>query len=90
VREAVFLSTWTIDHVIRTNPGGVAGPIRMALLEVKNGIASARELSATEIGEQEQAIASAAKVLRDWRDLISGRVEQDATLPPPERPPGLS
>lgn len=89
VREAVFLATWTIDHVIRTNPGGVAGPIRIALLDANIAPASCRELTATEIGEQEQAVASASKVLRDWRDLISGRVEQGTSPPPPERPPGL-
>jgi hypothetical protein len=90
VREAVFLAAWTIDHVIRTNPGGVAGPIRMALLEMNNGSVSARELNATEIGEQQQAIASAARVLRDWRDLISGRAEPDAPSAPPQRPKNLN
>ena len=28
VREAVFLATWAVQHVIDVNPGGVAGPIR--------------------------------------------------------------
>jgi hypothetical protein len=30
VPEATFLAIWTVQHVIDTNPGGVAGPIRIA------------------------------------------------------------
>jgi hypothetical protein len=33
VREGIFLSTWAVQHVIDTNPGGVAAPIRLAVFE---------------------------------------------------------
>jgi hypothetical protein len=71
VREAVFLSTWTIQHVIDTNPGGVAGPIRIAVLENVNNQWQARELPVDEIAEHQQAIESAATALRTWRDECS-------------------
>lgn len=29
VFEAIFLATWAVQHVIDTNPGWVAGPIRV-------------------------------------------------------------
>jgi hypothetical protein len=74
VREAIFLATWTLDHVISTNPGGVAGPVRMAVME-KNGVGyRTRELDETEINEQQEAVASAEQALRNWRDLISGNL----------------
>jgi hypothetical protein len=71
VREAVFLATWTVQHVIDVNPGGVAGPIRMAVLE-RNDLNAfvARELPDTEIEEHKQAVDSAAQALRDWRSNI--------------------
>lgn len=90
VREAVFMATWTIDHVIRTNPGGVAGPIRIGVIENGGSGLVARELNPTEVGEQEQAITSAAQALRDWRDLISGQANPNPAAQPPTRPDALS
>jgi 20S proteasome alpha/beta subunit len=39
--QGMFAAHWTLHHAIRTSPGGVAGPIHLAVLE-KNG--KAREL----------------------------------------------
>ena len=71
MREAVFLATWTVQHVIDTNPGGVAGPIRVATFSADgNGQFQAIELPDSEIAEHQQAIESAATALRKWRDEI--------------------
>jgi 20S proteasome alpha/beta subunit len=72
VREGVFLATWTLQHTIDTNPGGIAGPIRIVVVEQAANAFSARELSTDEIGEQQQAIADAEGALRDWRSVIAG------------------
>jgi hypothetical protein len=46
LREAIFLATWTVQHVIDTNPGGIAGPICVATFsEDDNGTFQAAELS---------------------------------------------
>ncbi|HET6378633.1 MAG TPA: hypothetical protein VFG05_10060 [Methylocella sp.] len=84
VREAVFLAAWTVEHVIHTNPGGVAGPIRIAVLETDGaGQWIARELPDTEIEEHRQAMESAGQALRAWRDgLQSGAAAVDAPAPP--------
>jgi 20S proteasome alpha/beta subunit len=84
VREAVFLATWTVEHVIHTNPGGVAGPIRIAALEATaGGVLAARELPDTEIEEHRQAIESAGQALRAWHDGIqSGTAAGDVPAPP--------
>lgn len=79
VQDAVFLSTWTMEHVIATNPGGVAGPIRTCVLEREGGAYRARELTDEEIDEHRQAVQSAATSLREWRDKIqSGEAAEDA------------
>lgn len=84
VREAVFLAAWAVEHVIHTNPGGVAGPIRIAVLEMDAaGQLIARELPDTEIEEHRQAMESAGDALRAWRDGIqSGAAADDASAPP--------
>jgi 20S proteasome alpha/beta subunit len=84
VREGLFLATWAVQHVIDTNPGGVAGPIRVATFERSNGGAFvARSLPDGEIAEHQQAVESAAEALRSWRDqLQSGEAASDAPAPP--------
>lgn len=73
VREGVFLATWTVQHVIEVNPGGVAGPIQVAVVETASGEHVARELPDAEIEEHQQAIESARDALRDWRRSIGGQ-----------------
>jgi 20S proteasome alpha/beta subunit len=83
VSDAIFLTTWTIQHVIDTNPGGVAGPIRIAALEKVANQWTARELPDDEIGEHKEAVESAASALRNWRDSIrSGAAAEGAPEPP--------
>jgi hypothetical protein len=84
LREAIFLATWTVQHVIDTNPGGVAGPIRVATFSVDgSGTYQATELPDSEIAEHQQAVESAAAALRKWRDEIqSGHAADDAPAPP--------
>lgn len=79
VAEAVFLTTWTIRHVIDVNPGGVADPIRIATL-TNNGGVEARLMPEAEIDEHLQAVESAAQSLRDWRDGL-GAGQNDIEVP---------
>ena len=84
VREAVFLATWVIDHVIHTNPGGVAGPIRIGVLERDDaGGWIAYDVLEREIEEHCMAIESAGDALRGWRDAILSGAAASAE-PPPE------
>lgn len=86
VREAVFLATWTIEHVIHTTPGGVAGPTRVAVLERAGAGFSARELPDIEIHEHRQAMESAGHALRAWRDGIQSGDAAAGVPPPPLKP----
>jgi hypothetical protein len=86
VSEAIFLTTWTIQHVIDTNPGGVAGPIRIAAFEKDPHQWMARELPDDEIGEHKEAIESAAAALREWRDRIRSGAAAEGTPDPPSPP----
>lgn len=72
VREATFLTEWAIQHVIDTNPGGVAGPIRIAVMERNPGGAwQSRLLTDNEVDDQGQAVESARQSLRDWRNSLT-------------------
>lgn len=82
VREAIFLSTWVVQHVIDTNPGGVDGPIKISVLEQSNTLFSARDISESEIDQHQEAIASARNSLVAWREDISGDSDEDTSDPP--------
>jgi hypothetical protein len=65
VQDAVFLATWAVQHVIDTNPSGVAGSIRLTTFTPNESGFQAKALQDTEIDEHRQAIESAAEALRD-------------------------
>ncbi len=89
VREAIFLSTWAVQHVIETNPGGVAGPIKIAVFERDaTSQLKARELPDNEIEEHKQAVESACKSLRKWREDIQSGEAADGIAEPPNAPNG--
>lgn len=84
VGEAIFLTTWTIQHVIDTSPGGVAGPIRIAVLEKVNGRWQPRDLPESEIQEHQQLMEGATGALAKFvREMQSGRAAEGAPEPPP-------
>jgi 20S proteasome alpha/beta subunit len=88
VSEAIFLTVWAIEHVIETNPGGVAGPTRIAVMERDGaGALQSRMLSDNEIDDKRQLIVSVRQALRDWRDSLTppnngDAVDEDIPSPP--------
>lgn len=72
VAEATFLTAWTVQHVCETNPGGVAGPTRIAVMErQEDGSYVAREVPPNEVDDQGQLVESARQALRDWRESLT-------------------
>lgn len=85
VREAIFLATWVVQHVIDTSPGGVAGPIKIAAMSAMENEWEAYELPENEIDEHREAVGSASNALRDWRDELMSDISDSAEDLP--RPP---
>ena len=64
--DGLFAATWTLDHAINVNVGGVKGPIQIATLSPDNkGQLRAEELSVA-LGEHRQNIEGAKQALRDY------------------------
>ncbi|MDD5094685.1 MAG: hypothetical protein PHV74_09945 [Dehalococcoidia bacterium] len=85
VPEAIFAATWTLDHAIKINAGGVNGPIRIAVLEKgKDSQFEARLLSDVELGEHRQNVEEAKTLLRSFR-LHHQPVDQITVPPVPKR-----
>lgn len=84
--EARLAAAWTIDHVRRTNPGGVGGRTQLSLLHQVNGKVGVTVCSPDEIDEHMQMVASAEKTLVDEVRGTRSASSPDA-LPPLPAPP---
>ena len=68
VQEAIFAATWTLQHAIAINAGGVNGPMRVAVLECgSKHILEARLLDDQELAEHQQNVSEAKLWLREFQ-----------------------
>lgn len=72
LNDGIFAATWTLDHAIKVNPGGVNGPIKIAILESRKGQFKAREIDETELAEHRQHIEDVKDQLRKIRSQHRG------------------
>ena len=83
IHDAIFAVTWALEHAIEVNPGGVNGPIRIAVLERNPGL-RAHILAEHELLEHKQNVAAAYGALRRFRERQSVDARRD--LPDVPRP----
>lgn len=86
VQEAIFATTWMLDHAVKVNPGGVNGPIRIAVLESEKGDWKARLLSNDELLEHHGSVAAAKDALRNYKVRL---VKDEGAVDIPTAPAGL-
>lgn len=86
IKEATFALTWTLDHAIEVNPGGVKGPISVGVLEeeVHRGFPRARKLEDHELNEIRVSIDAAKDALRDFPKQLRPEAAGDREVPEPE------
>lgn len=75
IQDAIFATTWALDHVIRVNPGGVNGPVHIATLEKDGGGWKARLLSENDLLEHRANIDAAKDALRNYKERMSEGTE---------------
>ena len=84
VQEASFAITWTLEHAIQYNPGGVNGPPRVAVIERQKGKLGTRILSEAELDEHKQSIGAAKDALKRFRDYLQPE-ESSMVVPTAEK-----
>jgi len=81
--EGIFATVWTLDHAIKTSPGGVADPMQIATLQIdKNGKASCRELCDNDLAMHREAVTNAEKYLREFNLQKAPALAQPIPIPP--------
>jgi len=72
--EGIFATTWTIQHAIDVNPGGIKGPIKIATLELdKKGNAIARNLEEDQMAEHYERIEEINTYLKNFKSIKASK-----------------
>ncbi len=84
VHDGVFAATWTLDHAVAVNPGGVNAPIRIAVLEKGDKAhLNARLLEDDQLNQHRQNVEEAKEHLRQFP--AKHRPENAPAVPEPPK-----
>lgn len=75
LKGGIFTAYLALQHVCEVNPGGVNGPIHMAVLERHESSYRARMLQSDELAEHDAAIQDMKDRMSAFRDVLEGRAE---------------
>ena len=82
VNDATFAVTWALDHAIAVNPGGVNGPVRIAVLErSKKGLLSTKLLVESDLDEHRSSIQEAKNRLSKFPEELRAVNRDDLDVP---------
>lgn len=86
IQQARFALTWTLDHAIKVNPGGVKGPISVGVLKenVESGFPRARKLEDHELTEIRVSIDAAKDALSEFPGRLSAEAAGERDVPEPD------
>ena len=85
LHDGMFAVTWVLDQAIKLNPGGVNGPIQIAILErIDATKTKARFLTDSELGQHRENVAAAKAHLRKYRDELQPK--NTANIPEVPKP----
>ncbi|WP_243325155.1 hypothetical protein [Geothrix sp. SG200] len=88
--EGRLVAAWTIDHVKRTNPGGVGGGIQMAILPLPSkpgDLPTVQSASDTDIGEHLEKInAAETALINEIKGINTGTSTAIPGVPVPGSP----
>lgn len=76
--DGIFAVTWTLNHVIELNPGGINGPQQIAVLDSKKNTATL--LTDSQIQEHINNVEGAETYLSEYSKIIAGKCAP--TIPP--------
>ena len=83
VQDGTFAATWALDHAVTVNPGGINGPVRIAVLERASAKWAARMLDDEDLEEHRQNIDQAKERLRSFPATHTPTAES-ADVPKPK------
>lgn len=81
--DGILAVLWTLKHAIEINPGGVADPKQIVVLEKKSGDWAARELTQEELQEHYEFIDGAENALANYVKESNTDTIEEIKIPEP-------
>ena len=72
LEDGKFIAIWALLHAIELNPGGINGPLQVAVLKNDNGQLKASLLEGGELEEQVSSVQAAEEHLRGFQRDLGG------------------
>jgi hypothetical protein len=88
LQEGKFIAIWALLHAIELNPGGINGPVQVAVLKNTGGRLVASMLEDEELDEQAASVQAAEEHLRAYKALVGGA--NPAVIPPAPQAPTIA
>ena len=83
IEEGIFAAVWALQHAIEFNPGGIAGPIDIAVLSKQdNGEFKSHFLSAAEVEEHINNIKEIENKITQHQKQFKSELAKDIPKPP--------
>jgi hypothetical protein len=79
-KEGVFFAAWALTHAIELNPGGINGPIKLAILKASDQGTTARLLDESETAEHKNSVISAEDCLRSYAQELRGETKLSVSI----------
>ncbi len=83
LQEGKFITMWALLHAIDLNPGGINGPVQLAVLKQVEGGMKANLLEDDELQEQAAAVDAAEKHLRGYSTSFGSGAPAPSPSPTP-------
>lgn len=82
IADAIFMATWTLDYAIELNPGGINGPIDIAVLRMDDDGRNiiVKTLEEEDLQEHMDNIADLETHIEEWKRRLTGE-EKSPDIP---------
>lgn len=81
--DGIFAAVWTIEHVKKTNTGGVGGDVQLATVENRQGNPVTRRLKPEEIQEHLESVRAVEEHMAEFKREQTQAEPGDLELPKP-------
>lgn len=80
--EGIFYVAWALQHAIELNPGGINGPLQIAVLAGSGGNYKACLLDDEKLGEHLDHVTGVNDYLAKYKDILQGKIGTQSSNPP--------
>lgn len=84
VRGGIFTALWALRHACEVNPGGIKGPVRIAVLAREGSKLRAQMLDDDKLAEHQNIVTAATEHMRGFLEILDGKTETSDVPQPPK------